>query len=162
VTAFEPFLLLTARLGPAGDLAAAFDSWREGDVELAASLLHGAYPPDIGRHFAPNGTPAEWLRYVTALVTQGPCGMFSPVLTRVAREGATMRGLAMMTLASPAVAHLAQLAVRSDARQQGLGSALVRAAAASAAAAGCERLTLLVAPSNTPARRLYASLGFTE
>lgn len=162
MTPSDPFLLLTARLAPPATLGAEFDPWRDGDIELATSLLHGAYPRDIGRHFAPNGTRAEWLRYVTVLVTQGPCGMFSQTLTRVAREGAAMRGLAMMTLASPTIAHLAQLAVRTDARRQGLATALVRDAAANAAAAGCDRLTLLVASSNAPARRLYASLGFTE
>lgn len=138
------------------------DHWREGDIARAAELLHASYPLEIGRHFAPRGTPAEWLRYVTALATQGPCGVFHPQSTRVVRDRDAMRGLALMTRVAPATAHLAQLAVRPDSRRWGLATRLVQEAAALSHAAGCRELTLLVAAANESARRLYESLGFIE
>ena len=161
----DTFLVLSASLTrPAAGcrLPADSDQWRAGDIPRAAALLHPAYPRDIGRHFAPNGTAEEWLRYVTALVTGGACGTFDAQLTRVIRDDDGLRALALVTLVAPATAHLAQLAVRPDVRRQGIARALVSDVAATAAAAGCERLTLLVAASNAPARRLYDALGFTS
>ena len=138
------------------------DRWRDGDVEGAATLLHDAYPPEIGQHFALNGTLREWLGYVTALVEQSACGTFDPRLTRVVRDDRGLQGVALTTLAAPSTAHLAQLAVRSDSRRMGVASALVTDVAARAAAVGCAQLTLLVAATNIPARRLYESLGFIQ
>ncbi|GAA3066704.1 hypothetical protein GCM10020000_58610 [Streptomyces olivoverticillatus] len=46
-------------------------------------------------------------------------------------------------------------------RGLGIGRALLRAAADEARAQGAVRLTLRVLGHNTPARRLYASEGFT-
>jgi ribosomal-protein-alanine N-acetyltransferase len=52
------------------------------------------------------------------------------------------------------------LAVLPDARRQGLGSQLVRAAAVRAHAAGAETMFLEVGLENLAARLLYQSLGF--
>ena len=57
-------------------------------------------------------------------------------------------------------AEILTLAVRPGARRAGLGSRLVSAAAARAAAAGSQRLLLEVAEDNAPARALYDYLGF--
>ena len=57
-------------------------------------------------------------------------------------------------------AEILTLAVRPGARRAGLGSRLVNAAAARAAAAGSRRLFLEVAEDNAPARALYGRLGF--
>jgi ribosomal protein S18 acetylase RimI-like enzyme len=156
---------------PRGDRTAAadrrreefeIDSWRDGDIERAAALLHVAYPPEVGRHFAPHGTRHEWVRYVAALVTEAPCGTLDRRATRVVRDGDRLRALALVTSVAPAIAHLAQLAVAPDSRRQGLATWLVRDAIARTAAAGSHIITLLVASSNAPARRLYESLGFRE
>lgn len=53
------------------------------------------------------------------------------------------------------------LAVASWARGQGVGRALLRAAADEARRQGATRITLRVLGHNTPARRLYASEGYT-
>jgi ribosomal protein S18 acetylase RimI-like enzyme len=163
VSVTDTFVLLSAPLSlPAAGcrLPADNEQWGDGDIARAAVLLRAAYPQDIGRNFAPNGTPGEWLRYVTALVNDSPCGTFSAELTRVIRDEEGVRALALVTRVAPATAHLAQLAVRPDARRQGIARRLVEELAASAAAAGCRQLTLLVAASNAPAWRLYESLGF--
>jgi ribosomal protein S18 acetylase RimI-like enzyme len=136
--------------------------WTPADLARAAALLHASYPHDIGRHFAPHGTALEWLRYITALVLDSPCGAFSPELTRVVRDGETLRALALVTRVSPGTAHLAQLAVRADARRQGVARMLVNDISEAAAAAGCAELTLLVAAENAAARKLYDALGFTK
>lgn len=52
------------------------------------------------------------------------------------------------------------LAVRSDCKRQGVGRALLSAALANAAAAGCSSSSLSVLSANAPAVRLYRSLGF--
>lgn len=59
-------------------------------------------------------------------------------------------------------AEILTLAVRPEARRQGLGGRLVAAAAASAAALGAARLFLEVAQDNAAARGLYARNGFVE
>jgi GNAT superfamily N-acetyltransferase len=138
------------------------DSWSPDDLARAATLLHLSYTHDIGRHFAPHGHAFEWLHYITALVTDSPCGLFSPELTRVVRDEAGLRALALVTRIEPDTAHIAQLAVRPDARRQGVARALVADVSALAAAAGCARITLLVASANAPARRLYDALGFSQ
>jgi ribosomal-protein-alanine N-acetyltransferase len=57
-------------------------------------------------------------------------------------------------------AEIITLAVLPQARRQGAARALVRAAAAHAAASGAARLFLEVAEDNAPARALYAGAGF--
>ena len=52
------------------------------------------------------------------------------------------------------------LAVRPDCERQGVGRALLSAALANAAAAGCNSASLSVQSGNAPAVRLYRSLGF--
>lgn len=59
-------------------------------------------------------------------------------------------------------AEILTLAVRPDARRQGLGGRLVAAAAARAAGLGAARLFLEVAQDNAAARGLYARNGFVE
>jgi ribosomal protein S18 acetylase RimI-like enzyme len=55
---------------------------------------------------------------------------------------------------------LEDLYVRDDARGTGLGRALTEAVMERAAARGCRRVELDVNTENTPALRLYQSLGF--
>jgi len=148
--------------GCAAAVAPAIDRWRDGDIAPAADLLCAAYPPEIASLFTPHGRAAEWRTYITVLVKLAPCGVFRREWSRVIRDGDALLGAALMTLVAPGTAHLAQLAVRPDVQRQGLATRLVREAAAAARAAGCLELTLLVARGNEPARRLYASLGFTQ
>ncbi len=61
---------------------------------------------------------------------------------------------------SPFIAHLLDIAVRSDLRGRGLGVALLSAAMAAALERGADRMTLEVRPSNRVALDLYARAGF--
>ena len=58
--------------------------------------------------------------------------------------------------------HILNLAVRADARGQGVGSALLAAVLAEALRRNLERLTLEVRPSNAAARAMYEAAGFSE
>lgn len=58
--------------------------------------------------------------------------------------------------------HVNTVAVAPDRRRAGLATALMRHVMQDAARDGATRATLEVRASNTPARRLYATLGFVE
>lgn len=163
----DPFLYLSAPLAAgvkacaARAIAPETDRWRDGDIRRAAALMHAAYTGEAGRHFAPHGRPDEWLRYVSALVEEAPCGAIDLDSTRVVRDGEGLCGVALVTFMHPNTAHLAQLAVHPRCRRRGLATRLVTEAATQAAAAGRDEMTLLVDESNREARRLYETLGFT-
>lgn len=64
----------------------------------------------------------------------------------------------------PSTAHVRQiqgLAVANSVRRRGIGRALLEEALAETRSQGATRLTLRVLSTNTGARRLYESLGFT-
>jgi ribosomal protein S18 acetylase RimI-like enzyme len=157
----EPFLYLAAPLSLIAGPSTTGASWREGDVDLAGDLLHAAYSPHAARHFAPHGTTGEWRHYISNMVEQTACGVFDPHATRVVRQQCTLRALALMTSISPRTAHLAQMVVHPNERGKGVAGQLLKEAAAIAASAGREEMTLLVSESNQPARHLYERLGFT-
>ncbi len=56
--------------------------------------------------------------------------------------------------------HITNIAVHPGCRGKGLGRLLVANMLASGEAKGCEKFTLEVRPANTPALRLYESMGF--
>ena len=90
------------------------------------------------------------------------CGRFLPAASVSVQHPADdrLRGLVLTTTLQRDTAHIAQLAVDPAYRRRGLARALVEDASRRAGAAGCWRVTLLVADDNTAARDLYASLGF--
>jgi len=138
--------------------------WQTGDAAGFATLLATAYPgTDHARPFAPQGTAAEWREYVGQLVTTAGCGTIMPDGCFVVPNGADrIAGAVLVTTLAPTTAHIAQIAVEPQAQRRGLGRLLVSAAAASASAAGCDRMTLLVDDRNSVARRLYEASGFAS
>ena len=68
--------------------------------------------------------------------------------------------LALSLRRGASVARIYSLAVRPEARGQGIAAALIDAARQFAAAAGCRRLRLEVRASNDTAKRLYEREGF--
>jgi RimJ/RimL family protein N-acetyltransferase len=79
-------------------------------------------------------------------------------------DGAIVGRLSVSRDTHPASAHVADLGlmVAKDARRQGVGRALLRAAADWAAGAGIRKLELHVFPWNEPAMRLYEQEGFVR
>jgi len=59
-------------------------------------------------------------------------------------------------------AHITNVAVHPDYRMNRIGTALMKELIRLASLMGATRMTLEVRPSNTAARRLYASLGFKD
>lgn len=139
--------------------------WSEDDAVSSVRLLARAYAGSPGaRAFAARGTLEEWAHYLAQIIKTPNCGRFLPQASLSVQHPADdrLRGVVLTTSLQRDTAHIAQLAVDPTYRRRGLARALVLEAAARAAAAGCWRLTLLVAEENTPARDLYASLGFEE
>ena len=97
----------------------------------------------------------------------GRCGR-TTVLVAVADEGRVLGSVTVELTAKvdptrelvPGEAHLRMLGVAPEAQGQGVGRALVEAAAALARAAGKSRLTLGTRSEMVAARRLYERMGF--
>lgn len=87
---------------------------------------------------------------------ESPCGLFVGLW-----QGERLIGYAGMHLVLGEGA-VDNVAILPQYRGLGLGRALMQAFLQQAALRGCRRVTLEVRPSNTAARRLYASLGFAE
>jgi len=138
--------------------------WCEGDAAAVAALLATAYPgADPARPFAPQGTIAEWREYVGQIVTAAGCGTIMPGACFVVPRGSDrLAGAVLVTTLAATTAHIAQIAVDPQAQGQGFGRLLVSAACASASAAGCDRMTLLVDGRNRVAQQLYEASGFVE
>jgi ribosomal protein S18 acetylase RimI-like enzyme len=136
--------------------------WRDREEESIAALLSIAYPGADGvRPFAPGGTTEEWQEYVGQLVSAAGCGTIMPEGCYVVPTGpGRIAGVVLVTRLASATAHIAQIAVDPQVKRRGLGRLLVNAACASASAAGCDRITLLVESRNLAARRLYEMSGF--
>ncbi|MEP7119281.1 MAG: GNAT family N-acetyltransferase [Acidobacteriota bacterium] len=136
--------------------------WVDSDVAAVAEVLHAAYRgPDARRAFVPSGALPEWRDYVRQLAGSSGCGAFVPSLSPVAPGDGRLDGVALVTRVSTTSAHLAQLAVRPEARGQRLGARLLDRVMGDAARAGFARLSLLVSETNERARRLYDRAGFT-
>jgi ribosomal protein S18 acetylase RimI-like enzyme len=164
--AVEPFLYLQRQALDAGwrpaAAATASDRWQQGDINRAAALLRTVYGTGAaGRYFAPNGTLAEWQRYLHNLVEQTACGALNADATCVLRGEDGIQALTLVTALADRTAHLAQVAVHPSLQGQGIATRLLNESCARAAAQGYTSATLLVGATNRPARRLYELLGFT-
>jgi GNAT superfamily N-acetyltransferase len=136
--------------------------WLRGDLQATAELLGRSYEsPDPARPFAPRGTPAEWIDYVTQLTTGPGCGTLLPDACLALPAGpGRLAGVAITTRISSATAHLAQIAVDPAMQRRRLGVGLLETAVSVAARSGCSRLTLLVGGRNRAARRMYEEARF--
>ena len=74
-------------------------------------------------------------------------------------ESGTMVGYGGMWLVCDE-AHVTNIAVRSDRRRQGVGTAIMIGLMGFAQSKGADRMTLEVRVSNRPAQELYRGLGF--
>lgn len=130
---------------------------READIESLSELLSGLFAQEA--EFTPD--PAAQARGLAAILTHPETGAIL-----VARDGD--RVLAMVNLLftvstalGERVAWLEDMVVHPEARQQGVGSALLAHALQWARQQGVRRVTLLTDSDNTVAHQLYARQGFT-
>jgi ribosomal protein S18 acetylase RimI-like enzyme len=134
------------------------------DLFPAARLLAAAYSGMAGAEcFAPHGRLDEWARYLRQLVETPACGHWRPDASFVVEEPGIpgLKGVVLTTSLSSGTAHIAQIAVDTSARGQGLGEMLLGHSASRAHDTGHSCLTLMVDQGNDAARRLYARSGFT-
>ena len=139
-------------------------AWRRDDVDRAAELCARAYAgtADI-RAFAPRASVDEWLDYVTTLVGGYGCGRLVPEASFVVDGNAAAMDAAVLTTdLGLGTAHIAQVIVDPIAQGAGLGRRLLDSAIETTTRLGFQRLTLLVAATNTRACALYATSGFQE
>jgi ribosomal protein S18 acetylase RimI-like enzyme len=162
----EPYHYLERTLAPGAACAPpvpALRPWDMADLPEAVRLLARAYAGSSGmRCFAPNGRLDEWTTYLSQMVRSKACGELALPCSFIAPGRDRAEGLVVTTWVGPGTAHVAQVAVAPDCWGRGLGRALLAASLEAARRHGAARATLLVAASNTAARRLYASLGFVE
>jgi ribosomal protein S18 acetylase RimI-like enzyme len=159
--ALAPATVAAPSAAPA--VAAQLRTWTEDDAVDTVRLFARAYAgSEAAKAFAPRGTLEEWAQYVAQIIKTPGCGRFLPAASVSVQHPADdrLRGLVLTTTLQRDTAHIAQLAVDPAYRRRGLARALVEDASRRAGAAGCWRVTLLVADDNTAARDLYASLGF--
>lgn len=156
-----PYDYRVRALGDRTRVTAPGRAWDLRDLEATAAVLQAAYArTDPRRPFAPHGTTAEWRQYVGDLVMGQGCGRFRPTLSvAVPAERGGLDGVALVTDLGDGTAHLAQIAVRQAARGAGLGAAMLDAVSRQAAAAGFQRLSLLVERDNARAASMYARAG---
>jgi ribosomal protein S18 acetylase RimI-like enzyme len=163
--AFEPYSYFERGLDRSTLPAAAtdvflYDAARTGE---SATLLQHAYRDGQPRPFARTGSADEWLEYLSQLIHADGCGAFAPEASLVSVDpNGRVEGLALTSRVSQTTAHLCQLAVHPAAQGRKRGAELLRRVCAAAKQHGSARMTLLVASSNTAARRLYSRFGFVE
>ena len=133
-----------------------------GDRSALARVLADAYrDTTFLRPFVPAGDDDAWTEYVGQLIDTRGCGEFLPEASAVVDDG--RGGLSAALIATKIDAdtgHIAQVAVAPEARGMGLGASLLDHALNAMDRAGCARVSLLVARTNTGARRLYDGRGF--
>ena len=166
----EPYdYLVTETTGAAASVTddSSMRSFEPVDVVGAARLLGAAYAMSTFlRPFVPMGEPGEWLTYAAQLVETRGCGEFlaaaSVVLDGLDDEAGhgQLRGALFATQLSHDTGHIAQLVVRPGARGAGSGRRMLAHTLRALQLSGVRRVSLLVARTNEPARRLYASTGF--
>jgi ribosomal-protein-alanine N-acetyltransferase len=101
--------------------------------------------------------PTPWSR---TLFLEEIAREFSDALVAVPGEGGGVQGYSVCwTVADES--HLLNIAVRTDARGQGVGSALLRECIRRGARAGADRIHLEVRAGNVAALRMYDREGFT-
>lgn len=150
----------------------------------AAAILYRAFRSKLGRllgpryvaipflasSFAPHAVLSAYSRGelvgVMGLKTRG-WSFFSPTLSTAVHAYGPLRGLLVLLALRAGAEHpgpgemlIDKLAVRPDARQNGLGALMLSAARTVARREGCEVLRLSVVNTNPAARRLYERHGF--
>jgi len=162
--AYDYLVTEDARDAPVERDGPVFRSIDAGDLGSVAALLGGAYRhTTFLRPFVTSGEPDEWRHYVEQLVETRGCGEFlaeASVVVDEASQPGQLSGAVLATRLSPGTGHIAQIAVGSRARGRGLARRLLGHSLRALRAQGLNRVSLLVARTNTAARGLYASVGF--
>jgi ribosomal protein S18 acetylase RimI-like enzyme len=141
------------------------ESWQAGllaPISLALMRSYAGSPQGPGRPLTLTHESASQL--LGRVVEHRDCGRFEANASFVARDSRSgdLLGFALSTRMGPDQGHVAQLAVVPEARNQGIGTALLARALGSLQIADCRATHLMVASKNHAALALYHRLGFRE
>ncbi len=139
--------------------------WLAPHYQPAGDLIHRCYEGHGDSHINDQYRTVQGsLRFLHNIVRFPGCGVFdaehSFVITN--ERSGQLEALLLVSRVEPDVAHVTQLCVAPRRRGYGLGRLLLRHAATQLAARGFRAMTLTVTEANTPALKLYRSLGFHE
>lgn len=126
-------------------------------IGQAANLLFTANHPDKGAIELFN-TLEGCYQYIISIMC-GAVGKYLPVAS-VVSFSPELNGLLLATETNANEGHIAQIVVQPAHRNKGTGKRLLLTAMALLHDAGYSKVSLNVTDSNTPAIRLYESLGF--
>jgi ribosomal protein S18 acetylase RimI-like enzyme len=138
--------------------------WREGDFQLAASVITAAYAGHIDSFINDQYRSVQGsLRFLNNIVRFPGCGIFDPEasLVAVSRTTGAMVGLILCSRIKKDVGHVTQICLLPQYRGRGIGEHLVMAACQEMRKRNFTELSLTVTHANTAAVQLYRKLGFT-
>ena len=138
-------------------------TWRDDDFTAAGRLIAASYEGHIDSHINDQyRSTAGSLRFLHNVVRFPGCGTFDPHASKVIVKTATNE-LAALVLCSRVrndTAHITQICVAKECRGLGLGTLLLKSAAAELRKRRYSTLTLTVTEGNTEAVSLYQTQGF--
>ncbi len=137
--------------------------WVATHYQPAGDLIHRCYEGHDDSHINDQYRSVQGsLRFLHNIVRFPGCGVFDAENSFVVRDerSGQLEAVALVSRVEDDVAHLTQLCVAPRRRGYGLGRMLLRHAATQLAARGIRAMTLTVTEANTPALKLYQSLGF--
>ena len=143
-------------------------AWSEDDAVDTVRLFARPMPAPRRPSLCAAGHAREWARVLAQIIKTPGCGRFLPAASVSVQHPADdrLRGLVLTTTLQRDTAHIAQLVVDPRIPPPGLARALVDDASRRAGAAGCWRVTLLVAddehvgPRSTPGSASSRSRAF--
>ena len=139
--------------------------WVPPHYQPAGDLIHRCYTGHGDSHINDQYRTVQGsLRFLHNIVRFPGCGVFDAEHSWVVRDerSGQLEAVALVSRVEPDVAHITQLCVAPRRRGYGLGRTLLRHTATQLTAAGMRAITLTVTEANTPALKLYRSLGFRE
>lgn len=139
--------------------------WVAPHYQPAGDLIHRSYEGHGDSHINDQYRSVQGsLRFLHNIVRFPGCGIFDAENSFVVRDerSGQLEAVALVSRVEPEVSHITQLCVAPRRRGYGLGRMLLRHVATQLAAKGMRAVTLTVTEANTPALKLYRSLGFRE
>src|ERR1700677_410268 len=139
------------------------EPWTDKAFESAARLIQLAYADHVDAEINDQYcSEAGGMKFLRNIVILPGCGQFLPEASFLLRPVNHERpiGMVLTSCVSESVGHTTQICVMPGYHGQGLGRYLIESAIRALRARQFHTLSLTVTSSNTPAVRLYESLGF--
>lgn len=140
------------------------ERWGDQHHEAAAHLIADAYANHIDSRINDQYRSVMGARRFLFNIVQFPgCGVFFRPASLAAFDDETGRlcGISLASLVAPESGHITQICVSPEVQGAGLGRELMRESLETFRESGCVSASLTVTANNTPAVKLYESLGFS-